>query len=109
MTGEPDNVEGECNARLFIGDNHGDNHATMRCQLLPGHNGWHREMYKGGGGHVAVTWTSAVCVASAGQHKTTIAIGAATNIWTSSLLETKPPRRANETRLRGAGIPMSDS
>jgi len=56
MTGEPDNVEGECNARLFIGDNHGDNHATMRCQLLPGHNGWHREMYKGGGGHVAVTW-----------------------------------------------------
>lgn len=32
MYGEPEDVDGECNARLYIGDNYGDNHATMRCQ-----------------------------------------------------------------------------
>lgn len=56
--GEPEDVEGNCNARLFIGDNYGDNHATMRCQLKPGHDGQHCETYHQGwrGGTVTVCW-----------------------------------------------------
>ena len=48
MYGEPEDREGECNARLFIADNHGDNHATMRCQLKPDHTGPHQEVYNAG-------------------------------------------------------------
>ena len=43
--GEPDDVPGDCNARLYIADNFGDNHATMRCQLPEGHEGQHRESF----------------------------------------------------------------
>lgn len=56
MFGEPDDVEGECNAHLYIGDNFGDNHATMRCQLTPGHKGPHREEFEREEGPVVVTW-----------------------------------------------------
>lgn len=56
MHGEPEDKPGECNGRLIIADNHGDNHATMRCQLEPGHEGLHQEAYKSGGGRVVVTW-----------------------------------------------------
>lgn len=42
---EPADVLGECNAHLHIGDDYGDNHATMRCQLKAGHPGLHREQY----------------------------------------------------------------
>lgn len=57
MFGEPEDTEGECNARLYIGDNFGDNHATMRCELLPGHGGLHKESYTVPmGGEVVVTW-----------------------------------------------------
>lgn len=58
MLGEPEDKPGECNARLTIADNHGDNHATMRCQLEPGHPGLHREVYQSaeGGGRVVVVW-----------------------------------------------------
>lgn len=58
MLGEPEDVEGECNARLYIGDNYGDNHATMRCGLTPGHKGPHKETYlqPGNDGTVIVTW-----------------------------------------------------
>jgi hypothetical protein len=45
MRGEPSDVDGECNAHLYIGDNYGDNHATMRCGLLEGHDGVHREVF----------------------------------------------------------------
>lgn len=38
-------VSGECNALLYIGDDYGDNHATMRCQLSPGHEGKHQEVF----------------------------------------------------------------
>jgi hypothetical protein len=41
--GEPLDVAGQCNAWLHIADNFGDNHATMRCQLPPGHEGEHTE------------------------------------------------------------------
>lgn len=57
MGGEPSDRDGECNARLFIGDIYGDNHATMRCQLAPGHLGVHQETYDGAfAGKVTVTW-----------------------------------------------------
>ena len=44
--GEPEDVEGECNNHCYIGDNFGDNHATMRCQLKINHKGNHQEQYK---------------------------------------------------------------
>jgi hypothetical protein len=57
MMGPPKNVEGECNARLTIGDDFGDNVATMRCQLAPGHEGKHREVYKSRvAGQVTIEW-----------------------------------------------------
>ncbi len=43
--GRPLDVDGKCNAWLHIADNHGDNCATMRCQLEPGHVGLHQERY----------------------------------------------------------------
>ena len=39
----PQDVPGECNAHLSIGDDFGDNSATMRCSLKAGHDGKHRE------------------------------------------------------------------
>ena len=45
-----------CPARLYIGDDHGDNYATMRCQLLDGHEAPHRESYLSGSGRVVITW-----------------------------------------------------
>lgn len=56
MFGPPDDVDGECNAHLYIGDDYGDNHATMRCQLKPGHEGPHQEVYKSHGEDVIITW-----------------------------------------------------
>ena len=57
MHGEPEDVDGECNARLYVGDDFGDNHATMRCELEPGHEGPHKEAYTQTlGGEVVVTW-----------------------------------------------------
>ena len=54
--GPPEDVDGQCNARLEIGDDYGDNCATMRCQLAPGHEGPHREEFERGGKPVVVTW-----------------------------------------------------
>jgi len=54
--GEPEDVVGQCNARLFIGDNYGDNHATMRCELDPRHEGMHREEYGHDSQSVVVSW-----------------------------------------------------
>ncbi len=45
---EPDDVPGDCNARCYVGDNHGDTHATFRCTLLPGHWGRHSEEFREG-------------------------------------------------------------
>ncbi len=55
----PEDVPGQCNARLYIGDDHGDNHATMRCGEEPSHLPPHRERYErsDGGQHVEITWT----------------------------------------------------
>ncbi len=54
--GEPEDVAGECNARLFIGDNYGDNHVTMRCQLELGHEGEHQEQYGRDPQRVTINW-----------------------------------------------------
>ena len=51
-------VEGECNERLEIGDDWGDNTCTFRCQEPPGHAGPHREEFESGGRPVTVTWAS---------------------------------------------------
>jgi hypothetical protein len=58
MWGEPEDVEGECNARLYIADNYGDNSATIRCQLAPDHEGLHREQFDRDGGQVTITWVA---------------------------------------------------
>ena len=58
MFGEPKDVDGECNACLFIADNYGDGSATMRCQLAPGHEGVHKEEFDREGGTVTVTWVA---------------------------------------------------
>lgn len=56
MFGPPKDVIGECNARLYLGDDYGDNVCTFRCQLHPGHSGPHQEAPERGGGKVSVTW-----------------------------------------------------
>ena len=56
MWNESTDVEGECNARLFISDDYGDNSATIRCQLAAGHDGLHQEQYERKGGAVTITW-----------------------------------------------------
>lgn len=52
--GEPDDVEGECNAHCYIGDNYGDGTATMRCKLPKGHESPHREEFRAG--TCVLTW-----------------------------------------------------
>ncbi len=57
MYGTPKDVEGECNAHLYISDDYGDNHATMRCQLPSGHDGEHQEIFKRYDKPVVVRWS----------------------------------------------------
>ena len=57
MFGPPEDIEGECNAWLFIGDDYGDNHSTIRCSLPKGHSGPHKETYMHhSGSQVTITW-----------------------------------------------------
>jgi hypothetical protein len=44
-----------CKAKLFIGDDYGDNTATMRCQLPGGHDGPHLESFIRDG-KISITW-----------------------------------------------------
>ena len=46
----------ECNRRMSIGDDMGDNEASIRCQLPKGHSGPHQEQYTSGS-HGVVTIT----------------------------------------------------
>jgi len=48
MFGPPKDVEGQCNAHCYIADDYGDNHATIRCQLVPNHKGRHKEISREG-------------------------------------------------------------
>lgn len=45
MFGHTEDVKGECNARLYCGDDFGDNETTFRCQLKPKHKGKHCEKF----------------------------------------------------------------
>ena len=45
MMGPPKKVRGQCNARLEIGDDYGENCCTMLCQLEPKHKGPHQETW----------------------------------------------------------------
>jgi Fe-S-cluster containining protein len=56
--GKPADVDGECNAHLYIADDYGDNSATMRCQRPVGHEGPHKEIYGAGDQKVEVTWST---------------------------------------------------
>lgn len=64
--GPPEDVAGQCNARLIIGDDYGDNSSTFRCQLEPGHEGMHEESFVRSrtGGKVSIHWEedeTAIC------------------------------------------------
>jgi hypothetical protein len=56
MFGSPEDVEGQCNAHLYISDDFGDNSATMRCQLTPNHEGPHKEVFQRFAKPVEITW-----------------------------------------------------
>ena len=56
MPGPPKDVEGECNARLFLADDYGDNPCTFRCQLSSNHVGPHEETFERGEKPVKITW-----------------------------------------------------
>jgi hypothetical protein len=57
MFGPPEDIEGQCNARLEIADDYGDNVCTMRCSLSPKHEGPHKEEFDSNG-PVIITWIS---------------------------------------------------
>ena len=64
MFGPPKDVEGECNARLYLSDDYGDALCTIRCKLKPGHEGKHSEFFERRG-LVTIEWDhdeSIVCV-----------------------------------------------
>ena len=46
----------QCNAELHIGDDYGDNRATMHCQLAIGHDGPHQEAFERRSTPVTLTW-----------------------------------------------------
>ena len=56
MSGKPQDVQGECNAHLYLGDDYGDNVCTMRCQREPGHQERHREQFDRDGQTVVIEW-----------------------------------------------------
>ena len=56
MLGVPEDIPGNCNARLSIADDYGDNSATMLCRLGPGHAGPHEEVFNHNGGKVTIIW-----------------------------------------------------
>ncbi len=45
-----------CEAELHIGDDFGDNHATIKCQLPEGHDGTHKEEFQRNGTPVVITF-----------------------------------------------------
>ena len=46
-----------CKAKVYIADDYGDNHATMKCQLKNGHDGPHQEEFGLGKQKVKVIWS----------------------------------------------------
>jgi len=56
MWGPPKDVEGECNAHMYLGDDYGDNRCTMRCNLPEGHDGPHQETFMRYEQPVVILW-----------------------------------------------------
>jgi len=60
MFGPPEDIEGKCNARLYLGDDMGDGSCTFTCQLELDHEGLHKEVfnraYPDEAGECIVTW-----------------------------------------------------
>lgn len=56
MFGPPEDEAGKCNACMYLGDDHGDNHTTIKCNLPIGHEGPHKESFKRKGEPVEITW-----------------------------------------------------
>jgi len=56
MYGPPKEVEGQCNALLYLSDDYGDNFCTIRCKLIPGHDGLHVEKFSRDGKLVKIIW-----------------------------------------------------
>lgn len=56
MFGPPEDVESECNAHLYLGDDWGDNSCTIRCELPAGHEGLHQEIFERDNSPVTITW-----------------------------------------------------
>jgi len=60
MFGPPKDVEGKCNARLFLADDYGDNHCTILCGLGVAHKDMHQEKFtRPSCGRVAIQWEKA--------------------------------------------------
>ena len=58
MFGPPKDVQGECNARMVIGDDSGDYDCTFRCVLSANHGGQHFEFVKG---KARLYWSAEEC------------------------------------------------
>ncbi len=56
MLGKPEDVPGECNAWLLLGDDYGDNSTTCRCKLPEGHEGAHQEKFMRNDKPVTIQW-----------------------------------------------------
>ncbi len=52
----PQDVSGECNAKLYLGDDFGDNVCTVRCQLPIEHSSPHKEEFQRSDKPVTITW-----------------------------------------------------
>lgn len=53
---KPADEPGECNAHLYLGDDHGDNERTIRCFLKKGHAEGHECLFHRDKGEVRIQW-----------------------------------------------------
>lgn len=49
-------IEGNCNAHLYLADDYGDNECTIVCQLKQNHDGDHEEKFLRKNKVVKITW-----------------------------------------------------
>ena len=56
MFGPPKDEEDKCNACMYLGDDHGDNHTTIKCSLPKGHEGPHKESFVRKAKPVEIIW-----------------------------------------------------
>jgi hypothetical protein len=85
MFGKPKDVEGECNAHLMLGDDHGDGEATIRCGLPEDHEGHHTETFMRHERPVTITWVH-------DEREMTVRI----KYWNSALLKDGTPPYKHE-------------